>query len=185
MKNKNLIIITGPSGVGKGTVVKKLLAKNKSLWLSISATTRQPRSGEEDGKEYFFLTQEKFKNMIENRLFLEWAEFAGNYYGTLKESVTNKISEGNIVILEIEVEGARQVRKEYQNNLSIFLLPPSKKELERRIRDRASDSEEAILKRLKIAEFEINSAKDFDALVVNQDLDKTVKQILKIIDDLG
>ena len=114
MKNKNLIIITGPSGVGKGTVVKKLLAKNKNLWLSISATTRNPRSGEEYGKEYYFLTQDEFKKKIDSRLLLEWAEFAGNYYGTPKDSVIKKISEGRKVILEIEVEGARQVRKAYK-----------------------------------------------------------------------
>ena len=182
MKNqRKLIIITGPSGVGKGTVVKEILEKNNTFWLSISATTREPRIGERDGQEYYFLTKQKFREMISGGLFLEWAEFAGNLYGTLEESVTKKINIGSIVILEIEVEGARQVREKYPNNLSIFLLPPSKKELEKRIRNRETDNEESILRRLKRAEFEIDSSKDFDFAITNQNLDETVEEILELI----
>ena len=182
MKNKRkLIIITGPSGVGKGTVVKEILEKNNNFWLSISATTREPRIGERDGQEYYFLTKQKFREMISGGLFLEWAEFAGNLYGTLEESVTQKINSGSIVILEIEVEGARQVREKYPHTLSIFLLPPSKKELEKRIRKRATDKEDSILRRLKRAEFEIDSSKDFDFAVTNQNLDETVEEILELI----
>jgi len=132
MKNqKKLIIITGPSGVGKGTVVKEILVKDKNIWLSISATTREPREGEKDGENYYFLKQEKFKEMIEQNLFLEWAQFAGNYYGTPLTSVNEKIKNGFTVLLEIEVEGARQIKNKFPNSMSIFLLPPDKEELER------------------------------------------------------
>ena len=136
MKNlKKLIIITGPSGVGKGTVVKELLDRNKDIWLSISATTRNPRIGEKDGENYYFISDEKFKDMIDKKEFLEWAQFAGNYYGTPLSTVNEKIEKGFIVLLEIEVEGAKQIKEKFPESLSIFLLPPSKAELEKRIRN--------------------------------------------------
>ena len=182
MKNpKKLIIITGPSGVGKGTVVKNILKKDKNIWLSISATTREPRKGEEDGKDYYFLTKKIFKEMIDNEMFLEWAEFAGNYYGTPINIIKEKIKNGCKVILEIEVEGACQVRQKFPNTISIFLLPPSKKELENRIRNRGTDDEKSILKRLERADFEINSSKDFDYVLKNNEIEKTSDEILKII----
>ena len=147
MKNqKKLIILTGPSGVGKGTVVREILGKDKNIWLSISATTREPRDGENEGENYYFLNEEKFKQMIEQNLFLEWAKFAGNYYGTPLSSVNKKIKQGFTVLLEIEVEGARQIKNKFPNSLSIFLLPPNKKELVRRIRNRGTEKEEAIKK---------------------------------------
>ena len=180
-KQKQLIIITGPSGVGKGTVVKEILTRNDKFWLSISATTRQPRQGEIDGKDYYFLNKEKFKEMIAEDLFLEWAEFAGNYYGTPIDSVKEKITENYQVILEIEVEGAKQIREKFPNNLSIFLLPPSQKELENRIRNRATDDEESIIRRLERAEFEIKSSQDFDYVLTNQNLDETVMKIIDFI----
>ena len=182
MKNhKKLIIITGPSGVGKGTVVKAILKKDIKIWLSISATTRKPREGEEDGKDYYFLTKKKFKEMINNEMFLEWAEFAGNYYGTPKNKINEKIKHGNKVILEIEVEGACQVREKFPEIISIFLLPPNKQELEKRIRNRGTDGEKSILKRLERADFEMNSSKDFDYVLKNYEIDTTVDEILKII----
>ena len=182
MKNpKKLIIITGPSGVGKGTVVKKIMEKDKNIWLSISATTRKPRKGEENGKDYYFLTKKKFKEMINNEMFLEWAEFAGNYYGTPINIIKEKIKHGYIVILEIEVKGACQVREKFSDAISIFLLPPSKKELEKRIRNRGTDSEKSILQRLERADFEMNCSKDFDNVVKNYEINKTVDEILKII----
>ena len=149
MKNlKKLIIITGPSGVGKGTVVKELLDKDKDIWLSVSATTRNPRMGEKNGENYYFISDEKFKDMINNKEFLEWAQFAGNYYGTPLSTVNEKIGMGFIVLLEIEVEGAKQIKEKFQEALSIFLLPPSMEELEKRIRDRGTEKEDAINKRL-------------------------------------
>ena len=182
MKNlKKLIIITGPSGVGKGTVVKELLDRNKDIWLSISATTRNPRVGENDGLNYYFISEERFKDMIDKKEFLEWAQFAGNYYGTPLSSVNEKIEKGFIVLLEIEVEGAKQIKEKFPEALSIFLLPPSKEELEKRIRNRGTEKEEAINRRLSRANYEIASSDKFDFTLTNHNVDETVKEVFKII----
>jgi len=182
MKNqKKLIILTGPSGVGKGTVVKEILDKDKKIWLSISATTRQPREGEKEGENYYFLNQEKFKEMIEQNLFLEWAQFAGNYYGTPLSSVNEKIKKGISVLLEIEVEGAKQIKQKFPNSLSIFLLPPDFSELEKRIRKRGTEKEEAILKRLSRANYEISASNQFDFALTNHNVNETAKRIIKLI----
>ena len=182
MKNlKKLIIITGPSGVGKGTVVKEILSKDKNIWLSISATTREPRKGEIEGENYYFLNQEKFKEMIKQNLFLEWAQFAGNYYGTPLSSVNEKIKKGFTVLLEIEVEGAKQIKEKFPDSLSIFLLPPNKAELERRIRNRGTEKEEAIKKRLLRANYEISVSNQFDFALTNHDINETAKRIIKLI----
>ena len=182
MKNlKKLIIITGPSGVGKGTVVKELLDRNKDIWLSISATTRNPRVGEKDGLNYYFISVERFKDMIDKKEFLEWAQFAGNYYGTPLSTVNEKIEKGFIVLLEIEVEGAKQIKEKFPESLSIFLLPPSKEELEKRIRNRGTEKEEAIDRRLSRANYEIASSDQFDFVLTNHDVDETVKEVFKII----
>ena len=182
MKNlKKLIIITGPSGVGKGTVVKELLDRNKDIWLSISATTRNPRVGEKDGLNYYFISEERFKDMIDKKEFLEWAQFAGNYYGTPLSTVNEKIEKGFIVLLEIEVEGAKQIKEKFPESLSIFLLPPSKEELEKRIRNRGTEKEEAIGRRLSRADYEIASSNEFDVVLTNHDVDQTVKGVFKII----
>ena len=178
---KKLIILTGPSGVGKGTVVKEILGKDKKIWLSISATTREPRQGEKDGENYYFLNQEKFKEMIEQNLFLEWAQFAGNYYGTPFSSVNEKIKNGFTVLLEIEVEGARQIKNKFPNSMSIFLLPPDKAELERRIRNRGTEEEEEIKKRLSRANYEISVSNQFDFALTNYNVDETAKKIIKLI----
>ena len=183
MKNfKKLIIITGPSGVGKGTVVKELLDRNKDIWLSISATTRNPRIGEKDGENYYFISDERFKDMIDKKDFLEWAQFAGNYYGTPLSTVNEKIEKGFIVLLEIEVEGAKQIKEKFPEALSIFLLPPSKAELEKRIRNRGTEREEAIDRRLSRANYEIASSDEFDFVLTNHDVDETVKGVFKIIE---
>ena len=183
MKNlKKLIIITGPSGVGKGTVVKELLDRNKDIWLSISATTRNPRIGEKDGENYFFISEERFKDMIDKKEFLEWAQFAGNYYGPPLSTVSEKIEKGFIVLLEIEVEGAKQIKEKFPEALSIFLLPPSKEELEKRIRNRGTEKEESIDRRLSRANFEIASSDSFDYVITNHDVDETVKGVFKIIE---
>ena len=182
MKNqKKLIILTGPSGVGKGTVVKKILSREKNFWLSISATTREPRDGEKEGENYYFLNQEKFKEMIEQNLFLEWAQFAGNYYGTPLFSVNERINKGFTVLLEIEVEGARQIKNKFANSLSIFLLPPDKQELERRIRNRGTEKEESIKKRLSRANYEISVSNQFDFALTNHNVYETAKKIIKLI----
>ena len=182
MKNPNkLIILTGPSGVGKGTVVKEILDKEKNIWLSISATTRGPREGEKDGENYYFLDKKKFKEMIEQNLFLEWAQFAGNYYGTPLSSVNEKIKKGFTVLLEIEVEGAKQIKEKFPNSLSIFLLPPDKAELERRIRNRGTENEESIKKRLSRANYEISASNQFDFALTNQNVNETAMRIIKLM----
>ena len=182
MKNlKRLIIITGPSGVGKGTIVKKLLDTNRDIWLSISATTRKPRLGEKNGENYYFISDKEFRDMIDKKEFLEWAQFAGNYYGTPFSTVIEKIKKGFIVLLEIEVEGAKQIKEKFPNALSIFLLPPSMEELEKRIRDRGTEKEDAINKRLIRANYEITCSNEFDFVLTNHDIDETVKEVFKII----
>ena len=182
MKNqKKLIILTGPSGVGKGTVVREILDKDKNIWLSISATTRDPREGEREGENYYFMNQEKFKEMIAQNLFLEWAQFAGNFYGTPISSVNEKIKDGFTVLLEIEVEGAKQIKEKFPNSMSIFLLPPNIKELERRIRNRGTEKEEAIKKRLSRANYEISVSNQFDFALTNHNVDETAKKIIKFI----
>ena len=182
MKNsKKLIILTGPSGVGKGTVVKEILDRKKDVWLSISATTRNPRKGEKDCENYYFLSEEKFKEMIEKKLFLEWAQFAGNYYGTPLSSVKAKIKEGLTVLLEIEVEGAKQIKEKFPDSLSIFLLPPNKTELERRIRSRGTEQESSIKKRLLRANYEMANSNDFDFEIINNDIDESAEKIIKLI----
>ena len=143
-----LFLITGPSGVGKGTLVSALLERHPDIWLSISATTRAPRSGEVDGQSYFFLQRSDFDAKVAQGGLLEWAEFAGNCYGTPREPVEAQLQAGHPVLLEIELEGARQVRRSFPGGFQIFVEPPSFEELERRIRGRGTDTEEAIAKRL-------------------------------------
>ena len=182
MTNDNdLIVITGPSGVGKGTLVKKLLSSCNDIWLSISATTRSPRHGEVSGKDYIFLNKKEFIKLRENDGFLEWAEFAGNFYGTPRHEVKKQLELGKKVLLEIELDGARQVRKTFVNGFHIFIAPPNFQELERRIRARGTDSEEAIEKRLKRAKEELNAQKEFDAIVINDDIDNALVQIQRLI----
>jgi len=177
----SLTVITGPSGVGKGTVVKELLATHKEIWLSVSATTRSPRDSEIEGQHYFFLEKENFVELSKNGGFLEWAEFAGNFYGTPFQAVKEKISERRSVLLEIELLGARQVKKSFPEAFMIFLAPPSFEELESRIRTRASDSEQAIEKRLSRARVELKAQDEFDAVVVNDELNQAVKDISNLM----
>ena len=174
-----LTVITGPSGVGKGSLVKELLHRHPYVWLSISATTRAPRLGEIDGEHYFFLEKDLFAAKIDSGGLLEWAEFAGNYYGTPREPVEKKLQEGRQVLLEIELEGARQVRKSFREAFQIFLAPPSEEELERRIRGRATDSEKAIKSRLARGREELLAQSEFDAVVINDDLNSAVLEVEK------
>ncbi len=177
----NLTVLTGPSGVGKGTIVRKILDKHKDVWLSISATTRQPRSGEIDGQDYLFLEKKEFQKIIDNEGFLEWALFSNNFYGTPKKIVKEKIEKGTDVLLEIELQGARQVRKSFPEAFQIFISPPNLSELEKRIRGRGTDSEESIKDRLRIASKEIRAKKEFDAVVINQDLDIAFREIEELM----
>ncbi|NEP12984.1 MAG: guanylate kinase [Symploca sp. SIO2C1] len=174
MQPGRLIVLTGPSGVGKGTLLRLLLKKHPELYLSVSATTRQPRPGEVDGKDYYFVSSDKFQQMLAAQELLEWAEYAGNYYGTPSLPVKQQIQCGHSVILEIEVLGARQINKTFPNALRIFIEPPSFEELERRIRSRGKDGEEAIFQRLQTAKAELEAADEFDLQIVNDDLEKAV-----------
>tara|TARA_B100000700_G_scaffold295390_1_gene358263 strand:- start:105 stop:662 length:558 start_codon:yes stop_codon:yes gene_type:complete len=176
-----LLVITGPSGVGKGSLVKKLLERNKDLWLSISATTREPREGEKNGEHYFFLDRSKFEKLVKEDGFLEWAEFAGNFYGTPRAQVQNQLNRGRKVLLEIELEGARQVRKSFSNAFRIFISPPSLEELESRIRGRGTEEEEAIQRRLNRAREELKATDEFDEVVINDDLEEALLKLENFI----
>ncbi|MEO0459004.1 MAG: guanylate kinase [Cyanobacteria bacterium P01_A01_bin.114] len=183
MRSGRLIVLTGPSGVGKGTLLRQLLERHPDLQLSVSATTRQPRPGEIDGRHYHFVSRDAFSQMVERGELLEWAEFAGNFYGTPAKSLAEQIQEGRWVVLEIELEGARQVRQTLPEALQIFVMPPSFHALESRIRQRGQDSEAAIAKRLLRAQVEIAAASEFDIQIVNDDLESAVKQLESVLFD--
>ncbi|MEH2066064.1 MAG: guanylate kinase [Nostoc sp.] len=176
-----LIVLTGPSGVGKGTLMRSLLQRHPELYYSVSVTTRSPRPGETDGKSYYFISRSKFEQLVAEGEFLEWAEFAGNCYGTPREAVLNQINSGKLVVLEIELEGARQTRASFPSALSIFILPPSFDELEKRIRSRGQDSEEAIARRLLRAQEEIQAADEFDIQIVNDDFETALNDIEAVL----
>lgn len=176
-----LLVLTGPSGVGKGTLVRALLQRHPQLYLSISVTTRSPRSDEIDGKHYYFVSRSQFEQMVAQGELLEWAEFAGNYYGTPRQAVEEQIKAGKWVLLEIELEGARQIRSSFPHALRIFILPPSLAELEHRLRDRGQDSEEAIARRLRRAQEEITAASEFDFEIINDDLETALNSIEAVL----
>ena len=176
-----LIVITGPSGVGKGTLVRQLLQRHRELHLSVSVTTRPPRPGEVEGKHYYFVDRHRFVQMVKNEELLEWAEFAGNCYGTPLLPVKQRIDSGESVLLEIELIGARQIRERFPQAQQVFIRPPSMVELERRLRTRGQDSEQAIARRLKLAGEEISAAKEFDFEIVNDDLEEALKQLENVL----
>ncbi len=177
MAKGRLIVLTGPSGVGKGTLLRSLLKRHPDLYLSISVTTRAPRPGEVHGQHYYFVSRAEFERMAAANELLEWAEFAGNYYGTPRRSVEMQIQQGTWVVLEIELQGARQIRQTFPGAFRIFILPPSIRELESRLRTRGQDSEDAIARRLARAQAEIDAANEFDIQVINDDLDKALARI--------
>ena len=175
-----LFVISGSSGVGKGTVLKEFLARHSDFKLSVSCTTRQPREGEIDGTNYFFLTREKFQECINNNEFLEWAEFSGNLYGTQKAYVERKLAEGKNIILELDTVGALNVKKIMPEACLIFIAPPSFEELEARLRGRHTETEEAIQKRLASTKIEIENSKQFDYQVINDSVENAVRELEKI-----
>lgn len=176
-----LFVISGSSGVGKGTVIKEFLAKHPDFKLSVSCTTRNPREGEVHGINYFFLTKEEFKACIDRNEFLEWAEFSGNMYGTQKAYVENKLAEGKNMILEIDTQGALNVKKIMPEAQLIFILPPSFEELEARLRGRHTETEEAIQKRLETVKSEMENSKHFDYQIVNDSIENAVAGLEKIM----
>ena len=176
-----LIVISAPSGAGKGTVISKLLEKENNLWLSVSATSRTPRTNDKEGVTYYFYSKEEFENKIKEGYFLEYAEYAGNYYGTPKKIIEEKLNKGIDVILEIEIQGAMQIKKLIPEALFIFIMPPTLEELKRRLVGRNTDSKEKIIERFKIAYKEINEVSKYNYVVVNDEVDNAVSKIQAII----
>ena len=176
-----LVVLTGPSGVGKGTLVQRLLTLHPDWFLSISATTRSPREGEFDGQSYYFLSKDQFQTWITEEKLLEWAEYAGNYYGTPREPVETQIAQGKTVLLEIEVVGAKQIQQTFPAARRIFILPPSVEILETRLRGRGTDPDSAIAKRLAQAKEELAAAPEFDYQIVNNDLEQALGELSQII----
>jgi len=177
-----LLVLVGPAGVGKGSLVKKMLASQSDLRLSVSATTRNPRPGEVDGVHYHFVSKDTFKEMIHEGKFLEWAEVHGSaYYGTPRKELEQAIADGKHLVLEIDLQGARQIRGKVQDSMSVFILPPSPEELERRLRGRGTETESEIQTRLKTAQNELAAASEFDYQVINEDLDQTASEIVDLL----
>lgn len=175
-------VISGPSGVGKGTIVRLLMERRNDLALSISYTTRQPRSGERNGVEYYFVTKEEFSAMIDRQAFLEYALVHGNYYGTSKEKLQELTSQGKKVLFEVDVQGGLLLKKAKPDIVSIFLLPPSEAELVERIRKRGSETAETLAKRLQTMQTELTKASLYDHTVVNDDLEKAYQDVVRIIE---
>ena len=175
-----LFVISGPGGVGKSTITQEV-ARFEDFFLSISVTTRSPRDGEQDGVHYHFVTRAEFEARIANNEFMEWAEFAGNLYGTLEEDVQRHRLAGKHVLLEIELQGARQVKKVHPEAVLVFISPPSWEELEGRIRGRGSDSDERIRERLAIAQEEMAAAKEFDHVLINSEVAEVVSRLVALV----
>ena len=176
-----IFVLTGPSGVGKGTVVEQVLKKVNNLYLSVSATTREKRTGEKEGVNYFFKTKEEFEKMIKADELLEWAEFAGDYYGSPKFPVNNYTSCSKDVLLEIEVQGAKQIKEKNPESILIFLAPPTFEALEERLIKRQTESIEKVKVRLKKAKEEMKEVKLFNYIVVNDNLNEAVENVISII----
>lgn len=181
MTNGKVIVISGPSGVGKGTVVQELLSNNDDCTLSVSATTRAPREGEVHGVNYFFITKEEFQSRIKNNAMLEYAQYCDNYYGTPRDYVQQSIENGKNIILEIEVQGALNVKSTMPEAVTVFVMPPSMIELEKRLRGRGTEEEEVIQQRLKTAVEEMRQSPKYDYIVINDTVNQCVNDIKTII----
>jgi len=182
MKRKGIIIVvSGFSGAGKGTIMKELTKRYDQYALSISATTRNPREGEENGREYFFITTEEFEKLIEEDGLIEHAKYVNNYYGTPRKYVEDKLSQGIDVILEIEIQGALQIKEQYKDAVLLFVMPPSAQILEKRLRGRGTETDDVIAKRLSRAKEEAVGIEKYDYIVVNDDLDECVEKVHEII----
>lgn len=183
-KRGTLVLFSGPSGVGKDTVLEIVLNKNKDLQKSVSLTTREMRENEIDGKDYYFISQSDFDEMIKNNEVLEFAQYGKNLYGTPKAPIDKWLEEGKIIILKIEVQGAKKIKELYPNAVGIFIMPPSMDELEKRLRFRGTESESDIKRRLDIAKNEIENSVDYDYLVINDEVNLASDNVLEIIKTL-
>ena len=181
----NLFIIAAPSGCGKTSLVKALMERSKNLSVSVSYTTRKARKGEVNGENYHFVSKDTFAQMISNSDFVEYAEVFGNMYGTARSSINEKLSADIDIILEIDWQGARQVRKNMLNTVSIFILPPSKDALLERLKNRGQDDDEIISKRMENAEREMSHYEEFDYIIINEQFDSALSDLMNIIDDFG
>ena len=181
MRKGKTFIICGPSGVGKGTVVARLMASDPTLYFSVSATTREPRPGEIDGKHYHFLTQEQFDEWVKEGMFLEHAEFVGNRYGTPRQFIDKAMEQGRDVILDIEIQGAEQVHQKRPDVVRIFIAPPSWDELERRLIGRGTEDMDKVRSRLQRGKDEFMVASNFDYFVINDTVDRAVEEISAIM----
>ena len=177
-----LTVLSGPSGVGKGTVVARVRKLYPQVWVSVSCTTRSPRPGERDGVEYRFVTREEFAEMASRGELLEYAEFAGNLYGTPLAPVEKRLADGDRTLLEIDLQGARQVRAAMPDAQLVFLAPPNWAELERRLSGRGTEQSAAVAERLKQARIELAAAEEFDAVVVNDDVDRAAAALVALIE---
>jgi guanylate kinase len=176
-----VFVITGPSGVGKGTLIRRLRERVPDLALSTSATTRAPRDGEEDGRDYHFLSREEFAGRADANEFLEHAAYSGNRYGTLRSEVERRLAEGVSVVLEIEVQGARQVRAAMPESVQVFVAPPDPAALRQRLESRGTDSREAIDERLQTAELELAAQQEFEHVIVNDELESAAAKLEGIV----
>ena len=182
MKRGQIFIVSGPSGSGKSTVLHEVIKNRGRMWFSVSATTRAPRAGEENGVDYFFVEKDKFLSMIEHDELLEHAQFVGNFYGTPRGPIEEKLSEGYDVVLDIEVQGAAQVKAKMPDATSIFIKPPSFEVLEKRLRGRGTESEEKIAGRLERAMQEINDAYKYDYVVTNDSVERAAAVLQSIME---
>ena len=178
-----LVVFSGPSGSGKGTVLKDAMSKNENLELSVSATTRLPRQGEQDGVSYYFLDKDAFIKKRDENGFLEWAEFCDNFYGTPADKVEDRLNAGKDVVLEIEVQGAMKVKERFPEAVLIFNMPPSMEELKLRLIGRQTESEDVINNRLKTAEWEMSMADKYDHIIVNDEVEKAAFNLNSIINE--
>ena len=177
----NLYVVAAPSGAGKTTLVRMLLDSESAVHLSISFTTRSPRPGEQNGREYHFVDAETFRGMIDRHEFLEWAEVHGNFYGTSKKWIADQLAGGNDVLLEIDWQGAQQVRQLFPEAIGIFILPPSMEELTRRLTGRGTDSAEVISRRLAAAQAEMRHVGEFDYVIINDQLAQALEELLAVV----